>query len=189
MNAITRKMNASTWKMNANTWNMSCLFQNECQHLEDECQHLEDEFQHLEDACIHLEDECQHLEDECQHLEDECQHLDDECQHLAEEPSVPGPHTMLCCTWHLSAVRVVWSALSIQYTVNLEYSNTLSTQYTRINGHSALSTTHLTGTECSVRAWCVVPCAPLTCLGLSLSLSAPHPGLASSPSSRLCLDL
>jgi len=72
--------------------------------------------------------------------------------------TAPGPHTMLCCTRHLSAVRAVWSALRTQYTVNLEHSNALSTQCTRSNGHSALSATHLTGTECSVRASCVVPC-------------------------------
>ena len=95
---------------------------------------------------------------------------------------------MLCCTRHLSAVRAVWSALSTQCTVNLEHSNALSTQCTRSNGHSALSATHLTGTECSVRASCVVPCPP-TSLGLSLSLSGPHPGLASPRSSRLRLSL
>ena len=62
-------------------------------------------------------------------------------------------------TRHLSDVRAVWSALSTQCTVNLEHSNTLSTQCTRRNGHSALSATHLIGTECSMRASCVVPCA------------------------------
>jgi len=95
-------------------------------------------------------------------------------------------------TRHLSAVRALWSALSTQCTVNLEHSNALSTQCTRNNGHSALSATHLIGTECSVRASCVVPCArdpPPTSLGLSLSLSAPHPGLASPRSSRLRLSL
>ena len=67
--------------------------------------------------------------------------------------------------------------LITQCKVNLEYSNVLSTQYTRSNGHSALSTTHLTGTECSVRASCVVPCAretrrpPWVSLSLSLPLT------------------
>ena len=94
-----------------------------------------------------------------------------------------GPHTMLCCTWHLSAVRAVWSALSTECTVNLEHSNALSTQCTRSNGHSALSATHLTGSECSVRASCVVPCAreprrpPWASLSLSLPLTRALPRL------------
>ena len=94
---------------------------------------------------------------------------------------IPGPHTMLCCTRHLSAVRAVWSALSTQCTVNLEHSNALSTQCTRSNWHSALSATHLTGTEFSVRASCVVPCAreprrpPWVSLSLSVSLTLALP--------------
>ena len=96
---------------------------------------------------------------------------------------VAGPHTMLCCTRHLSAVRAVWSALSTQCTVNLEHSNALSTQCTRSNGHSALSATHLTGTECSVCASCVVPCVreprrpPWVSLSLSLPLTRALPRL------------
>ena len=90
---------------------------------------------------------------------------------------------MLCCTQHLSAECAVWSALSTQCTVNLEHSNALSTQCTRSNGHSALSATHLTGTECSVRASCVVPCAreprrpPWASLSLSLPLTRALPRL------------
>jgi len=70
-----------------------------------------------------------------------------------------GPHTMLCCTWHLNAQCAVWSALSTQCTVNLEHSNALSIQCTRSNGHSALRATHLLGTKVPVRALCVLPCA------------------------------
>ena len=94
-----------------------------------------------------------------------------------------GPHTMFCCTRHLSAVRAVWSTLNTQYTVNLEYSNALNTQCTRSNGHSVLSPTHLTGTESSVRASCVFPCAresrrpPWSSLSLSLSLTRAWPRL------------
>ena len=65
-------------------------------------------------------------------------------------------------------------------------------QSTRSNGHLALSATHLAGTECWVRASCVVPCARAPRRppwSLSLSLSAPHPGLASPRSSRLRLSL
>ena len=94
-----------------------------------------------------------------------------------------GPHTMLCCTWHLNAQYTVWSALSTQYTVNLEDSNALSTQCTRSNGHSALSATHLLGTKVPVRALCVVPCAreptrpPWASLSLSLPLTRALPRL------------
>ena len=107
---------------------------------------------------------------------------------------LPGPHTMLCCTRHLSAVRAVWSALSTQCTVNLEHSNTLNTQCTRSNGHSTLSVTHLTGTECSVRASCVVPCAreprrpPWSSLSLSLPLTRSLPRL-DLPVSVLACDV
>jgi len=105
-----------------------------------------------------------------------------------------GPHTMLCCTRHLSAVRAVWSALSTQCAINLEQSNALSTQCTRSNGHSALSATHLTGTECSVRASCVVPCAreprrpPWASLSLSLPLTRALPRL-DLPVSVLACDV
>jgi hypothetical protein len=101
---------------------------------------------------------------------------------------------MLCCTRHLSAVRAVWSALSTQCTVNLEHSNALSTQCTRSNGHSALSATHLIGTECSVRASCVVPCAreprrpPWASLSLSLPLTRALPRL-DLPVSVLACDV
>jgi len=97
-------------------------------------------------------------------------------------------------TRHLSAVRAVWSALSTQCTVNLEHSNALSTQCTRSNGHSALSATHLTGTECSVRASCVVPCAreprrpPWASLSLSLPLTRALPRL-DLPVSVLACDV
>jgi len=57
--------------------------------------------------------------------------------------TIAGPHTMLCCTWHLNAQCAVWSAISTQCTANLEHSNALSTQCTRSNGHSALGATHL----------------------------------------------
>ena len=86
-----------------------------------------------------------------------------------------------CCARGLVCIRT-------QCTVNLEHSNTLSTQCTRNNGHSALSATHLIGTEYSVRASCVVPCArdprrpPWTSLSLSLPLASPR-------SSRLRLSL
>ena len=108
-------------------------------------------------------------------------------------PWEPGPHTMLR-TRHLSAVRAVWSALNTQCTVNLEHSNALSTQCTRSNGHSALSATHLIGTECSVRASCVVPCAreprrpPWTSLSLSLPLTRALPRL-DLPVSVLACDV
>ena len=97
---------------------------------------------------------------------------------------------MLGCTRHLSAVCAVWSALTTQFTVNLEHSNALSTQCTRSNGHSALSATHLTGTACSVRASCVVARAreprrpPWVSLSLSLPLTRALPR-----SSRLRLSL
>ena len=97
-------------------------------------------------------------------------------------------------TRHLSAVRAVWSALSTQCTVNLEHSNALSTQCTRSNGHSALSATHLIGTECSVRASCVVPCAreprrpPWASLSLSLPLTRALPRL-DLPVSVLACDV
>ena len=96
---------------------------------------------------------------------------------------VSGPHTMLCCTWHLNAQCAVWSALSTQCTVNLEHSNALSTQCTRSNGHSALSATHLLGTKLPVRALCVVPYAreprrpPWASLSLSLPLTRALPRL------------
>jgi len=81
-----------------------------------------------------------------------------------------------------------------QYTVNLEHLNALSTQYTRSNGHLALSATHLTGTECSVRASCVVPCAresrrpPWASLSFSLSLTQALPRL-DLPVSVLACDV
>ena len=111
------------------------------------------------------------------------------CLVLADRTT--GAHTMLCCTRHLSAVRAVWSALSTQCTVNLEDSNALST---RSNGHSALSAIHLTGTECSVRASCVVPCArelrrpPWDSLSLSLPLTRALPRL-DLPVSVLACDV
>jgi len=94
-----------------------------------------------------------------------------------------GPHTMLCCTWHLNAQCAVWSALSTQCTVNLEHSNALSTQCTRSNGHSALSATPLLGTKVPVWALCMVPCArvsrrpPWASLSLSLPLTRALPRL------------
>ena len=113
--------------------------------------------------------------------------LDVWAQHLC----LAGPHTMLCCTWHLNAQCAVWSALSTQCTVNLEHSNALSPQCTRSNGHSALSATHLLGTKVPVRKLCVVSCArePRRPPWASLSLSDPYPGLASPRSSRLRLIL
>jgi len=98
---------------------------------------------------------------------------------------LPGPHTMLCCTWHLNAQCAVWSTLSTQCTVNLEHSNALSTQCTRSNGHSALSASHLLGTKVPVLALCVVQCAREP----RRPPWAPHPGLASPRSSRLRLIL
>ena len=111
---------------------------------------------------------------------------------VIDSPFIPGPHTMLCCTWHLNAQCAIWSALSTQCTLNLEHSNALSTQCTRSNGHSALSATHLLGTKVPVRALCVVPCAreprrpPWTSLSLSLPLTRALPRLDLSVSVLSC---
>jgi len=116
-----------------------------------------------------------------------------QCREVIFSPQ-SGPHTMLCCTWHLNAQCAVWSALSTQRTVNLEHSNALSTQCTRSNGHSALSATHLLGTKVPVRALCVVPCAreprrpPWASLSLSLPLTRALPRL-DLPVSALSCDV